>query len=263
MKKSGLDPTEAGSYRVPTHFQPVGSFQIAGTSCGAPAAGISDVRRSSPVPPLQSGFRPGHSTESASVLRVLSDILLAVDRGDFAAVVLLDLSAAFDTVDHCYAASVTSSQQPSFNLLSLCWSSAGWTTVTVRWLVCQPILSVDSSRFRTQRQGSYSGSVAMTTLLTRSSVSTGYECRKGSCSRLPCRHTIVMLRSIFGSSPPWPTRRPDKDSGLHPPGRSCLSRLSDFLLLDVAPSLLLVLAYGTIYLWTLPPHRRCLHLSVI
>jgi len=31
---------------------------------------------------------------------VLSDILAAVDRGDFAALVLLDLSAAFDTVDH-------------------------------------------------------------------------------------------------------------------------------------------------------------------
>ena len=34
--------------------------------------------------------------------------------------------------------------------------------------------------------------------------------------------------------------RPDKDSGLHPP-IICLSRLSDFLLLDVAPSLLLLL----------------------
>jgi hypothetical protein len=31
---------------------------------------------------------------------VLSDILLAVDRGAFAALVLLDLSAVFDTVDH-------------------------------------------------------------------------------------------------------------------------------------------------------------------
>ena len=51
------------------------------------------------LPPLQSGFRSGHFTESA-VLCVLSGILLAVDRGDFAALVLLDLSAAFDTVDH-------------------------------------------------------------------------------------------------------------------------------------------------------------------
>ena len=34
------------------------------------------------------------------MLRVLSDILLSVDRGDFATLVLLDLSAAFDTVDY-------------------------------------------------------------------------------------------------------------------------------------------------------------------
>ena len=33
-------------------------------------------------------------------MRVLSDILLSVDRGDFAALVLLDLSATFDTVDN-------------------------------------------------------------------------------------------------------------------------------------------------------------------
>jgi len=51
------------------------------------------------LPSLQSGFRPGHSTETA-ILLVLSEIIQSVDRGDFAALVLLDLSAAFDTVDH-------------------------------------------------------------------------------------------------------------------------------------------------------------------
>ena len=44
-------------------------------------------------------YRPFHSTETA-VLRVLSDLLLAVDQDEVAALVLLDLSAAFDTVDH-------------------------------------------------------------------------------------------------------------------------------------------------------------------
>ena len=34
------------------------------------------------------------------MLKVLSDMLLAVDAGDLSALVLLDLSAAFDTVDH-------------------------------------------------------------------------------------------------------------------------------------------------------------------
>ena len=51
------------------------------------------------LPPLQSSFRPGHSTETAA-LHVMSGIIDAVDRGDVAALVLLDLSAAFDTVDH-------------------------------------------------------------------------------------------------------------------------------------------------------------------
>ena len=48
---------------------------------------------------LHYSFRPLHSTETA-LLHVLSDIMAAVDHGDFAALVLLDLSAAFDTVDH-------------------------------------------------------------------------------------------------------------------------------------------------------------------
>ena len=48
------------------------------------------------LPDLQSAYRAHHSTETA-VLRVLSDIL---DALDFAVLTLLDLSAAFDTVDH-------------------------------------------------------------------------------------------------------------------------------------------------------------------
>lgn len=51
------------------------------------------------LPALQSAYRANHSTETA-VLKVLSDILKAIDAGNLAVLALLDLSAAFDTVDH-------------------------------------------------------------------------------------------------------------------------------------------------------------------
>ena len=49
------------------------------------------------LPDLQSAYRAFHSTETA-LLKVLSDMLLALDSGNL--VTLLDLSAAFDSVDH-------------------------------------------------------------------------------------------------------------------------------------------------------------------
>ena len=52
------------------------------------------------LPSTQSGFRRGYSTETA-ITRVLSDLLDVVDRDDIVMLVLLDLTAAFDTVDHC------------------------------------------------------------------------------------------------------------------------------------------------------------------
>ena len=51
------------------------------------------------LPDLQSAYQANHSMETA-VLEVVSDILAALDLGDLAALVLIDLSAAFDTVDH-------------------------------------------------------------------------------------------------------------------------------------------------------------------
>ena len=49
--------------------------------------------------PLQSAYTPNHSTETA-VVKVTNDILRALDCRQCVYLVLLDLSAAFDTIDH-------------------------------------------------------------------------------------------------------------------------------------------------------------------
>ena len=49
--------------------------------------------------PFQSAYRTGHSTETA-LLRVVNDLLTAVDEDKISALLLLDLSAAFDTMHH-------------------------------------------------------------------------------------------------------------------------------------------------------------------
>ena len=50
-------------------------------------------------PSLQSGYRKHHSCETA-VVRIYSDLLVAIDKKSHALLVLIDLSAAFDTINH-------------------------------------------------------------------------------------------------------------------------------------------------------------------
>ena len=94
-KKPGLDPADARSYRPISNLSVVlkllERFVARQLHCYLQSSNL--------LPSSQSAYRPFHSTETA-VLRVLSDLLLAVDQGEVAALVLLDLSAAFDTVDH-------------------------------------------------------------------------------------------------------------------------------------------------------------------
>ena len=58
---------------------------------------------------FQSAYKAFHSTETALV-RVHNDILTAIDNNNTVILLLLDLSAAFDTVDHSILLSRLSSR---------------------------------------------------------------------------------------------------------------------------------------------------------
>ena len=49
--------------------------------------------------PYQSAYKAGHSTETA-LLSIKNEVHLSLSRGEPTALVLLDLSAAFNTIDH-------------------------------------------------------------------------------------------------------------------------------------------------------------------
>ena len=50
-------------------------------------------------PELQSAYHQHHSTATATI-KVKNDLLMATDKGQFRLLMLLDLSSAFDTVEH-------------------------------------------------------------------------------------------------------------------------------------------------------------------
>jgi len=95
LKKSNMDPADVKSYR------PISNLSVASKLLERLVAQqlLRHLNRFGLLPRFQSAYRAYHSTETA-VLKVLTDILLAIDSGDLSALVLLDLSAAFDTVDH-------------------------------------------------------------------------------------------------------------------------------------------------------------------
>ena len=95
LKKSDLDPSDVKNYR-PISNLPFMSKVVEKVVLGQLSVHLSvnDL-----FPKFQSGFRRGHSTESA-LLRVMSDIYAAIDTGKVSLLALLDVSAAFDTVDH-------------------------------------------------------------------------------------------------------------------------------------------------------------------
>ena len=85
LKKPDLDPAENKSYR------PISNLSVLSKTLERLVARqlLDYLYAADLMPDLQSAYRANHSTETA-VLKVLSDILRAVDGGDLAALALLD-----------------------------------------------------------------------------------------------------------------------------------------------------------------------------
>ena len=94
LKKPGLE-------LVKSNFRPVSNVAYASKLIESAVASqlVEHLTRNRLFDPLQSAYRQGHSTETA-LLEVQSDMLEAMDNKKVSILVFLDLSAAFDTVDH-------------------------------------------------------------------------------------------------------------------------------------------------------------------
>ena len=95
LKKTNLDPEDLNSYR------PISNLTFLSKTVERVVAirFVEHAELHGLLPHNQSAYRSFHSTETA-VLAVHNRIVRTIDNGKLCALVLLDLSAAFDTVDH-------------------------------------------------------------------------------------------------------------------------------------------------------------------
>ena len=95
LKKPTLDPNDLKNYR------PVSNLPFISKVLEKIVLNqlLNHLKINKLLPCYQSAYRAAHSTETA-LLRILNDLLVANDESKISVLVLLDLSAAFDTIDH-------------------------------------------------------------------------------------------------------------------------------------------------------------------
>jgi hypothetical protein len=95
LKRSNANPEDITNYR-PVSNLPFLS-KVLERIVSKQMVGYLDMNGLKPKD--QSAYRQGHSTETA-ILCIYNDVVDAISNGQVALLCLLDLSAAFDTVDH-------------------------------------------------------------------------------------------------------------------------------------------------------------------
>ena len=97
IKKSNLDPQELSNYR------PVCNLSIVSKLLERLVVRrlVAHFEINNLFPSKQSSYRKYQSTETA-LLRLVADLIRASESGNLSLLSLLDLSAAFDMVDHSF-----------------------------------------------------------------------------------------------------------------------------------------------------------------
>ena len=92
---------ELGSELIPSNYRPVSNLSFLSKlleKCALQQFNNHCISNKL-LPDYQSAYRKNYSTET-SLIKLVSDILWAMERQEVTALTVLDLSAAFDTVDH-------------------------------------------------------------------------------------------------------------------------------------------------------------------
>ncbi|CAB4037961.1 Hypothetical predicted protein, partial [Paramuricea clavata] len=95
LKKDSLE------YEEYTNFRPISNLKLLSKVIEKAAAGqlLEHLANNNLEEPFQSAYKRFHSVET-DLLKVQNDILVAIDNHKCVVLLLLDMSAAFDTVDH-------------------------------------------------------------------------------------------------------------------------------------------------------------------
>ena len=140
LKKPSLNKDEFKNYRPVSNL----SFVAKVIEKCASEQFVEHLNENNMCDPLQSAYRAQHSCESA-LMKVQDDIMCEIDSKRAVFVVLLDMSAAFDTVDHAILLQRLD-QKYAVNGTALTWFKSylgGWSSsVNINGTISAPVTTV-------------------------------------------------------------------------------------------------------------------------